>query len=241
MQGASPAYNFFKDIILYAKGQKRDIEDLEERMSKLINYLTSINSEKERIERLLTHSPSMVQSQAYTLVQSKIVVINKRCIKFINKYAKITNNQLSSTTDLDASTASLMIDELGDLKSKIVTLNALKLAKLSRDVEKLSARASEAVDRLKLEKMIVTKSESNQEKLDDDNVLPVFDTYVDEVLHYLFEEGGGKNRNLRVSRSRKNNCFEKTVRSTARAKFIRQYELHHPRGMSAGNGDSDPC
>lgn len=195
VQSASPLYVLCKDIFLYSKKQKRDIEELEERLSRLINHLISIKSAKEGIDRLLTHSPSMEPSQAYESTESEIAVINNKCCKFIEKYSKITNNRLSSTTTelLDASAASFMIRELGDFKSEIVTLNALKLAKLSRDIAKLSTWASECVKGLKPEKMMQRRSKPNLDKLDsDDHVLPVFDTYVGGVLHYLFKEKGRK-------------------------------------------------
>lgn len=189
-QSASTAYMLCKDIFLYAKGQKRDIENLEERMSKLIINLISIKSEKERIDRSLMNSPSMEPTQAYTVMEAEIEVIGNKCTNLIERYAINTSNQLVSAP-LDAETASSMIEKLGDLRTKIVTLSFLKLAKLSRDVSKLSARASEAVEGLKPERMTQKKSEPNEEKLEDDgHVLPVFDTYVDDIVQYLFEEKG---------------------------------------------------
>ncbi|KAH6770384.1 hypothetical protein C2S52_015187 [Perilla frutescens var. hirtella] len=139
------------------------------------------------MDRLLRNSVSTEQSDECRVMKADIDVMHKRYTKFIRKYTRITGNHLSSTTALNISTVCSMIDELNDLKSKIVTFNFFKLAKLSRDIVKLSTRASEALDRLKPEHMTQKKSEHNQEKWNDDNDLPVFNTYVDEVLDCLYD------------------------------------------------------
>ncbi|KAH6809261.1 Disease resistance protein family, partial [Perilla frutescens var. frutescens] len=143
------------------------------------------------MDRLLRNSVSTEQSDEYRVMKADIDVIHKRYTGFIRKYTRITGNHLSSTTALNISTMCSMIDKLNDLKSKIATFNFFKLAKLSRDTVKLSTRASEALDRLKPEHMTQKKWEHNQEKWNDDNDLPVFNTYVDEVLDCLYDSDKG--------------------------------------------------
>lgn len=226
-QAASPIYHFGKDVFLYLKGQKRDTKHLEERISELITLLSLINSEKQRIDRSLAHSPSMEQSGSYIVMKSEVAAINKEYIRFIKKYTKITSNRLSSTTELDDATAALMIAELRDLKTKVMTIQFFKLGRLSRDVAGLSTRAKRALDALKPEKMTVKKSGLNLEKMDDDgHVLPVFDTYVDEVLEYLFEEDGKKVGILGCQGSGKTTVLKK----------LHDWLLEH-RSSKEGGGD----
>ncbi|KAH6761159.1 hypothetical protein C2S51_018108 [Perilla frutescens var. frutescens] len=184
-------YSPFKDLFLHVMGQRRDIKDLEDSVSHLMIRLRLIYSMKERIDRLLRNSVFTEQSEEYRVMKADIDVIHKRCTEFINKYTKTTSSHLSSTTELDISTVSSMIDKLHDLKLKMVTFKFSKLAKLRRDIVKLSTRASEALDRLKPEYMMHTKLEQNQEKWNDDNGLPVFNTYVDEVLECLHDSDNG--------------------------------------------------
>lgn len=177
-------YNPCKDLFLYLKGQRKDIKELEERISTLVIQLRSIYSRKQGIDQFISINPvSTEPSNEYTDMIADIAVMHKRYTKFIKKYASINN--IHSTYELDMSTMGSMIHQLDDLKSKMVTFEFFKLAKLSRDIVKLSARASNALERLKPEFMTQRKVEQPQEKWDHSNDLPVFKKYVDVVLEYL--------------------------------------------------------
>ncbi|XP_057778275.1 uncharacterized protein LOC130997013 [Salvia miltiorrhiza] len=183
-QSSGAAYNFFKDMYLYLKGERQDAKDLEKRISELIENLTFLHSEDEKIERSLTSLVSAEKTKFYETMKARIAGIDKQTSKLINKYTRLTGNHLSATTP------SSSIETLNDLKSKMATLNFFKLAGLSQDVAKLNKRALDLAVKLKPDYMIQKKAKPNQQKLDEDaNALPVFDQYVNEIYH-LFENEG---------------------------------------------------
>lgn len=74
----------------------------------------------------------------------------------------------------------------------MLTFNFLKLAKLSRDIAKMSAHAVVVLDRLNPDHMICKRLEMNQERFGDvdSEDLAFYNVYVDEVLKHLCENGG---------------------------------------------------
>ncbi|KAH6761158.1 hypothetical protein C2S51_018107 [Perilla frutescens var. frutescens] len=171
------------------------MKDLEARITELITCLTSIKSEKEKIDQSLRNSVSTERSAEYPQMEKNISDILKKCTELINKYTVIPSSQLSSTT------LSSMIKELEKFKSKIIEelknlkwkrqpRKCFKHAKLSREFGKLSVpQCSDVLLRLKPEYMTqkVIMTVANMEKLDDDG-LEEYETYVDSILGCLDEK-----------------------------------------------------
>ncbi|XP_057778278.1 disease resistance protein RPS2-like [Salvia miltiorrhiza] len=181
----SGLYPLGKDLFLYMKDRGQAVEDLKMRMELMILNVSFINSENKRIERSLKNSVSTEKTEFYEPMKEMIAGINKETNKLINKYTRVSKNQLSPTNP------SLSIKKLNDLKSEMQAFKFFKLSWLSQDVAKLTAHASEAAKKLKRDHMIQQKAKPNQQQLDEDaNILPLFDKYADEIMEYLFEEEG---------------------------------------------------
>ncbi|XP_057778271.1 uncharacterized protein LOC130997009 [Salvia miltiorrhiza] len=178
-------YPACKDLFLHVKSQGRDIKKLENRLSELIALMASIMSRKDEIERCLRNSVLSKKTKEFEMLETIIADIDGKCTKFINKYTKITRRRLCSSAD-----ARSIIQELENLRSRVLTFNFLKLAKLSRDVAKMAAQACVVLERLNPEHMICKRLELNQEKFDvDGDDLAFYNAYVDEVLKHLCENG----------------------------------------------------
>ncbi|XP_047975097.1 uncharacterized protein LOC125217612 [Salvia hispanica] len=154
-------YPACRDLACHVKSQGRDIKQLEDRLSELIALMASIMSRKHELERGLVQNSAFSQkSNEFKVLDTTISDIDAKCSNFIKKYAKITRRHLPSSTN----DAIFLIEELKKLRSKVLTFNFLKLAKLSRDIAKMSAQADVVLNRLNPDHMICKRLEMNQER-----------------------------------------------------------------------------
>ncbi|KAG6393642.1 hypothetical protein SASPL_147886 [Salvia splendens] len=188
-QSVAEIYPACRDLFLHVKSEGRDIKQLEHRLSELITLMALIMSRKHELERDLVRNSAFSQkSNEFKVLDTIISAIDAKCSNFINKYAKITRRHLPSSPN----DAICLIEELKKLRSKVLTFNFLNLAKLSRDIAKMSAHAVVVLDRLNPDHMICKRLEMNQERFGDvdGEDLAFYNVYVDEVLKHLCENGG---------------------------------------------------
>ncbi|KAL7145417.1 hypothetical protein ABFS83_07G082500 [Erythranthe nasuta] len=190
VQCVTAVYTPLKDTVLYLKGQRRDVKDLEVRLDELLNYRISIKSRKKQIDRELEDSATTEKSDEYKMMEQNLKNMDNMYAKFRAKYEKFTSNLPVEEPELDVVAASNITKELNDRKPRILTLNFLKLAELSRDINRLNKQYKDVLDRVKRDYMISKKNlEVVQQTLDHDNDLPGVKLYVDEVLSRLSVNG----------------------------------------------------